>query len=59
MAYPKDFKYTKEHEWARIEGKVATVGITKFAVESLGDITLVELPKEGEKFKREQHPFDA
>lgn len=52
--YPDDLRYTKEHEWARIEGKVATVGITQFAVESLGDITLVELPKEGEKFKRDQ-----
>ena len=52
--YPDDLRYTKEHEWARIEGKIATVGITEFAVESLGDITLVELPKEGEKFKREE-----
>lgn len=52
--YPDDLRYTKEHEWARIEGKIATVGITQFAVESLGDITLVELPKEGEKFKRDE-----
>ena len=39
--YPKDLKYTKDHEWAKVSGKEATVGITKFAVEQLGDITLV------------------
>jgi len=47
MSYPKDLIYTKEHEWARIEGAVATVGITRFAVDQLGDITLVEPPKIG------------
>jgi glycine cleavage system H protein len=46
--YPKDLKYTKEHEWARVEGKMVTIGITRFAVEQLGDITQVDLPKEGE-----------
>src|SRR5262245_63545073 len=50
--YPPDLKYTKEHEWARIDGKVATIGITKFAVEQLGDITQVDLPKEGETVRR-------
>ena len=50
--YPSDLKYTKEHEWARIDGKVATIGITKFAVEQLGDITQVDLPKEGETVRR-------
>jgi glycine cleavage system H protein len=50
--YPSDLKYTKEHEWARIDGKVATIGITKFAVEQLGDITQVDLPKEGEQVRR-------
>jgi glycine cleavage system H protein len=45
---PSDLVYTKDHEWARIDGNVATVGITEFAVEQLGDITQVELPKEGE-----------
>lgn len=39
--YPADLKYTKDHEWAKVSGKEATVGITKFAVEQLGDITLV------------------
>lgn len=50
--YPSDLKYTKEHEWARIDGNVATIGITKFAVEQLGDITQVDLPKEGETVRR-------
>ena len=39
--FPADLKYTKDHEWAKIDGKQATVGITSFAVEQLGDITLV------------------
>jgi glycine cleavage system H protein len=50
--YPSDLKYTKEHEWARIDGKIATIGITKFAVEQLGDITQVDLPKEGETVRK-------
>jgi glycine cleavage system H protein len=49
---PKDLKYTKEHEWVRIEGKIATIGITRFAVEQLGDITQVDLPKEGETVRK-------
>jgi glycine cleavage system H protein len=51
--YPNDLRYTKEHEWARVEGNRITVGITKFAVESLGDITQVDLPKEGEDLKKD------
>jgi glycine cleavage system H protein len=47
MAYPKDRKYTKEHEWIKVEGDTATVGITDYAQESLGDIVFVELPKAG------------
>jgi len=47
MSYPSELRYTKDHEWAKVEGKVATVGITQFAVEQLGDVTLVELPKVG------------
>ena len=50
--YPSDLKYTKEHEWARVDGKIATIGITKFAVEQLGDITQVDLPKEGETVRK-------
>ncbi|HZU83531.1 MAG TPA: glycine cleavage system protein GcvH [Polyangiaceae bacterium] len=51
--YPEDLRYTKEHEWARVDGKRVTVGITHFAVESLGDITQVELPKEGESVRKD------
>ena len=47
MAYPKDYKYTKEHEWIQVKGNTATVGITDHAQESLGDIVFVELPKPG------------
>ena len=51
--YPNDLRYTNEHEWVRVNGKSATVGITAHAVEQLGDITMIDLPKEGEKFARE------
>jgi glycine cleavage system H protein len=44
---PKDLRYTKEHEWVRVEGDMATVGITEFASEQLGDIVFVELPEIG------------
>jgi len=47
MPYPTDFKYTKEHEWIKADGKNATIGITNYAQESLGDIVFVELPKVG------------
>lgn len=47
MPYPTDFKYTKEHEWIKSDGKSATVGITNHAQESLGDIVFVDLPKTG------------
>lgn len=53
-AYPKDLRYTKEHEWARIEDNIATVGITRFAVEQLGDVTMVELPNEGDAVTKDQ-----
>jgi len=51
--YPADLLYTKEHEWARVEGNVAIVGITSFAVEKLGDITQIDLPKEGESISQD------
>jgi glycine cleavage system H protein len=47
MAFPADYKYTKEHEWVKIDGDSATIGITNHAQESLGDIVFVELPKVG------------
>jgi glycine cleavage system H protein len=45
--YPKDLKYTKEHEWARTTGKTLVIGVTFHAQESLGDVVYVELPKVG------------
>ena len=51
--YPEDLRYSKEHEWVRLEGNVATVGVTRFAVEQLGDVTQVDLPKEGETVKKD------
>lgn len=44
---PQDLRYTKEHEWVRMAGDLATVGITDYAVEQLGDIVFVELPEIG------------
>ncbi|MGY6557788.1 MAG: glycine cleavage system protein GcvH [Nitritalea sp.] len=48
MNFPKELKYTKDHEWVRIEGDVATVGITEFAQRELGDIVYVEVETVGE-----------
>jgi len=47
MAYPVDYKYTKEHEWIKADGSKATIGITSYAQGSLGDIVFVDLPKVG------------
>ena len=47
MPYPTDLKYTKEHEWIKADGSNATVGITDYAQDSLGDIVFVDLPKQG------------
>ncbi len=53
MDAPKGLKYTKEHEWVVLEENVATVGITDFAQQSLGDVTYIQLPKEGESVKKD------
>ena len=50
--YPDDLKYTNEHEWVRLEGDTATVGITDFAQKQLGDVVFVELPAVGKEFAR-------
>lgn len=50
--YPNDLLYTEDHEWARPEGNLVTVGISQFAVEQLGDVTQVDLPREGEVLKQ-------
>ena len=47
MSYPDDLRYSKEHEWVRVEGGRATIGITSFAADELGDIVFVELPEIG------------
>jgi glycine cleavage system H protein len=52
--YPSDLRYTKEHEWVRLQGGVATVGITDYAQHELGDVVYVELPKIGAKLKAGQ-----
>jgi glycine cleavage system H protein len=47
MSYPADLKYTKEHEWIRIEGDTGAIGITDFAQQQLGDVVYVDLPDVG------------
>jgi glycine cleavage system H protein len=47
VAYPKDYKYTREHEWIQVKGNTAIIGITDHAQELLGEIVFVELPKPG------------
>lgn len=47
MAYPAELKYTKDHEWVRLEGETAEIGVTDYAQEQLGDVVFVELPEVG------------
>lgn len=54
MEFPDDLKYTREHEWILVEGKVATVGITAFAQEQLGDVVFVELPAVGDTVTKDE-----
>ena len=56
MSYPDDVRYTPEHEWARLEDGLVTVGITSYATEQLGDVVFVELPDAG-KALEEMKPF--
>jgi len=49
MAYPAKFRYTKQHEWADVNGDTATIGITDYAQQELGDVVFAELPKVGAK----------
>lgn len=51
MNFPKELKYTKDHEWARIEGNTVTVGITDHAQSALGDVVFVDLPQAGRQLK--------
>ncbi len=52
MNFPANLKYTKDHEWVKIEGDVATIGITDFAQSELGDIVFVEIETEGESLNQ-------
>ena len=52
MSIPQDLLYTKEHEWVKIAGEMATIGITEYAQGELGDIVFVELPKVGAKLQQ-------
>ena len=54
MNIPAELKYTKDHEWVRVEGDIATVGITDFAQSELGDIVYVEIETEGETLDAEE-----
>ena len=54
MSYPADLKYTKEHEWIRVEGNTGTIGITDFAQQQLGDVVFVELPDVGSRIEAGQ-----
>lgn len=54
MNIPQDLKYTKDHEWVRVEGDVAVIGITDFAQGELGDIVFVEVETEGETLDKEE-----
>lgn len=51
MSYPDNCKYTKEHEWIRIDGSTGIIGVTKYAIDQLGDVVHLDLPKVGAKLK--------
>ena len=54
MDFPKELRYSKDHEWLKIEGDIAYVGITAFAQGELGDIVFVDVESEGERLEREE-----
>ena len=54
MTVPEDLRYTSDHEWARIDGDIATVGVTDYAQGELGDIVFVEVETEGEQLDAEE-----
>lgn len=56
MTYPADYKYTKSHEYIKVEGNVGTVGLTNYAQDQLGDIVFLELPEIGQEVKQGE-PF--
>ena len=54
MNIPADLKYTKDHEWLKVDGDIATVGITDFAQTELGDVVFIEVETEGETLEKEE-----
>lgn len=58
MNIPKDLRYTKEHEWAKVEGNLVRIGITDYAQSELGDIVFVELPEVGDEVTADE-PFGS
>jgi len=54
MNFPKELKYSKDHEWLRLEGNIAYIGITEFAQSELGDIVFVDVDSEGETLDKEE-----
>ncbi len=54
MNFPDNLKYTKDHEWVRVEGNIATIGITEFAQGELGDIVYIDISTEGEDLAHEE-----
>lgn len=54
MAYPTNYRYTREHEWIAVDGNIGTVGITDYAQNSLGDIVYVDVPKVGDSVTANQ-----
>ncbi|MGD8190870.1 glycine cleavage system protein GcvH [Brevibacillus ginsengisoli] len=58
MEFPKELRYSEEHEWVRVEGNKAYIGITEFAQSELGDIVFVELPEVGATLKQDE-PFGS
>lgn len=54
MDFPQDLRYSKEHEWIKVEGDTATIGITDYAQNELGDVVFVEMPEVGDSFKKSE-----
>lgn len=53
MNLPEDLKYSKEHEWVRVSGNIATIGVSDYAQDQLGEVVFIELPDEGEEFEKD------
>ncbi len=54
MDFPEELRYTKDHEWVKLEGDIATIGITSYAQGELGDVVFVDIPSEGETLENEE-----